>query len=99
MIHNYSRGMGGKGHELHAQSDFDRSWSKGIIEDIYKGFLSQDEMLSVLNGQDIYLNAEQVRTRCDDLIKYREITEIERKRAESEKVVTSNKEVSEAKPD
>jgi ATP-dependent protease ClpP protease subunit len=63
MIHNYSSGMQGKGHELKAYQNFtDRELTRAF-KDIYKGFLSDEEMERVLDGQDIWLNEIEVAER------------------------------------
>lgn len=60
MIHNYSTGMQGKGHELKAYQNFtDRELNRAFKE-IYEGFLTEDEMDKVIDGSDIWLNEEEV---------------------------------------
>ena len=66
MIHNYSSGMHGKGHELKAYQNFtDRELTRAF-KDIYKGFLSDEEMEKVLDGQDIWLNEIEVAERWNN---------------------------------
>ena len=71
MVHTYSGGMYGKGHELVTQAQFDDQWSKDQLNAVYKDFLSDGEIKYVLAGGDIYLNAEQLRTRCASLLEKR----------------------------
>lgn len=60
MIHNYSTGMSGKGHEVKAYQNFsDRELNKAFRE-IYSGFLTEEEMQSVIDGSDIWLNESEV---------------------------------------
>jgi len=66
MIHNYSTGMSGKGHELKAYQNFtDRELNRAFRE-IYKGFLSEEEMDRVIDGQDLWLNENEVEERWLD---------------------------------
>lgn len=68
MIHNYSSGMQGKGHELKAYQTFmDRELTRAF-RDIYRGFLTDEEMEKVLDGQDIWLNEFEVSERWNDRI-------------------------------
>lgn len=63
MIHNYSTGMQGKGHELKAYQNFtDRELNRAFKE-IYAGFLTEDEMDKVIEGTDIWLNETEVMER------------------------------------
>lgn len=63
MIHNYSTGMQGKGHELKAYQNFtDRELNRAFKE-IYNGFLSAAEMDEVIEGRDIWLNEDEVQDR------------------------------------
>lgn len=63
MIHNYSTGMQGKGHELKAYQNFtDRELNRAFKE-IYNGFLSAAEMDEVIEGRDIWLSEDEVEDR------------------------------------
>lgn len=63
MIHNYSSGMQGKGHEMKARQTFiDRELNKSFNK-YYLGFLSAEEIESVIEGKDIWLNAQEVEQR------------------------------------
>ena len=61
MIHNYSSvGISGKGHEIKAQQRFtDRELNKSFKK-YYAGFLSDEEIEDVIDGKDIWMNAEEV---------------------------------------
>lgn len=70
MIHNYSTGMEGKGHELKAYQTFtDRELNRAFKE-IYKGFLTDKEMEDVIDGKDIWLNEYEVSERWENKIEY-----------------------------
>lgn len=68
MIHNYSTGMHGKGHELKAYQNFtDRELNRAFRE-VYKGFLTDEEMDKVIDGTDMWLNEEEVEERWQNRI-------------------------------
>jgi len=63
MIHNYSGGASGKGHELKAQMDFtDAQLNEAFIE-IYGGFLTAHEMELVIAGKDYWMGKEELENR------------------------------------
>lgn len=72
FIHNYSGGVGGKGHELYAHAAFLQKEMPKIFEDFYKTFLTPSEILEVLSGQDLYLNAEEVEQRWEKVLQHRD---------------------------
>lgn len=63
MIHNYSGGLHGKGHELKAHQSFNDKELPRAFGQFYKGFLTEDEISKVIDGQDIWLNADEVTER------------------------------------
>ena len=68
MIHSYSGGAFGKAHEIYSSIDFDKEWFKNLCEDIYSGFLTDDEIKEVLDGKDFWFNADETYKR---LIEYK----------------------------
>jgi ATP-dependent protease ClpP protease subunit len=60
MIHNYNGGTIGKGHEMHAQAQYERGWSVKLIEEIYDGFLTKAEMQKVIDGADLWMDGVEV---------------------------------------
>lgn len=69
MIHAWSGYVIGKWNEQQAQFHFDETWLNNSFKEIYKGFLSDEEIEDVLRGKDLYLNADEVVERLD---KYKE---------------------------
>lgn len=63
MIHNYSSGMQGKGHEMKARQTFIDNELNKSFNRYYKGFLSLEEIEDVIEGKDIWLNSEEVMER------------------------------------
>lgn len=65
MIHNYSHGPYGKGHEVAQRVKFTEEHYSQIMREIYKDFLTPEELEDVLNGRDLWLNSEQVLERVE----------------------------------
>ena len=63
MIHNYSGGAQGKGHEMKAQMDFTDSELNKAFTEIYGGFLTEHEMELVIAGKDIWMGKEELMKR------------------------------------
>ena len=70
MIHNYSGGMSGKGHEMKARQAFTDEHLNRAFKSFYSGFLTEEEMDSVIGGTDLWMGSEQVQTRWNSHIKY-----------------------------
>lgn len=60
MIHNYSGGLVGKGHELKAHQEFvDANLNKSFTS-LYSGFLTPAEIKKVIDGKDYWMNKDEV---------------------------------------
>lgn len=60
MFHNYSSGVFGKGGEMYDQLTYERNWSEALLRDVYKDFLTDDEVTSILNNKDIWMGGDEV---------------------------------------
>lgn len=60
MFHNYSGGAVGKGGEMMDQLRHERSWSEKLLQEVYKDFLTHDEVQSILDNKDIWMTGEEV---------------------------------------
>ena len=60
MIHNYSGGLVGKGHELKAHQEFVDANLHNSFTDLYKGFLTPSEIKKVIDGKDYWMNRDEV---------------------------------------
>jgi ATP-dependent protease ClpP protease subunit len=60
MFHNYSSGTFGKGGEMYDSITHERKWSETLFRDVYQGFLDDDEIKSILDNKDIWMDAEEV---------------------------------------
>ena len=72
MFHNYSAGTFGKGGEMYDQPQFERKWSENFMTEVYDGFLTADEIQSMLHNKDIWMDSEEVVKRLTALQKKRE---------------------------
>ena len=63
MIHNYSGGTAGKGHEIVDYINFSDKSLKETFAKIYAGFLTEDELTDVIKGKDMWMDAEEIRNR------------------------------------
>ena len=63
LFHNYSSGVYGKGGEQYDQIIHERKWSDALLHEIYEGFLTQDEITSLLSNKDIWLSTDEVAIR------------------------------------
>lgn len=60
MIHNYSGGVSGKGHEIKAQQQFVDRELNIFFTEIYRGFLTSAEISQVIEGKDLWMGSEEV---------------------------------------
>jgi ATP-dependent protease ClpP protease subunit len=67
MFHNYSAGVFGKGGEMFDQLTFEREWSKNFMTEVYEGFLTGEEIQSMLNNRDIWMTSSEVISRLEKL--------------------------------
>ena len=71
MIHNYSGGAYGKGKELLENAKANDKWISGMMDTVYKGFLTVEEIEKVNSNQDIWLTTEEINDRLEDVIEVR----------------------------
>lgn len=60
MFHNYSGGAIGKGGEMIDQLLHERKWSENLLKDVYQDFLTEDEIKSMLDNKDLWMDGEEV---------------------------------------
>lgn len=63
MIHNYSAGVSGKGHEMKARQGFMDSSLNDAFREFYTDFLTPSEMQEIIDGKDLWIGSDEVRTR------------------------------------
>ncbi len=69
MIHNFSGGIYGKGNEQVSQLEATIKWFNNIAKKYYLPFITEDELNDVLKGEDLWLQAEDIRKRLNKMIK------------------------------
>lgn len=60
MFHNYSSGVVGKGGEMYDRLAHERVWSEKLLRDVYSDFLTEEEIVSILDSKDIWMDGDQV---------------------------------------
>jgi ATP-dependent protease ClpP protease subunit len=68
MFHNYSGGTFGKGGEMIDQLQHERKWSEGLLREVYEDFLSEEEITSILDNRDIWLDGKQILARLTNKV-------------------------------
>jgi len=81
MLHNYSGGVYGKGHEIEAEITHSIPSSKEFVKEVYANFLNKKEIKQLIKGADFYFTTEEVRERWKKVVEHRE------KEAESEREI------------
>jgi ATP-dependent protease ClpP protease subunit len=65
LFHNYAGGVQGKGGEMIDQIQHERQWSEKLMQDVYKDFMTKEEIQAMLENKDIWLNSEEVAKRLE----------------------------------
>lgn len=60
MFHNYSSGVFGKGGEMFDQLKHERKWSERLLREIYEDFLTEQEIVSILDNKDIWMSGDEI---------------------------------------
>lgn len=68
MIHTFSQATGGKFSDILKSTNFNNKWWEKTFSSIYKGFCTEEEIRDILNGKDLWLDAEE----CIKRFKHRE---------------------------
>ena len=66
MFHNYSGGTFGKGGEMYGQIQHERKWSETLLNEIYEGFLTKEEIKSLLDNKDMWMDVDEVVLRMEE---------------------------------
>ena len=83
MFHNYSSGVFGKGGEMFDQLKHERTWSENLLRDVYKHFLTNEEITSMLENKDIWMDGVDVIKRLKSRQEILDAEEEKEKDAES----------------
>jgi ATP-dependent protease ClpP protease subunit len=60
LFHNYSGGVIGKGGEMYQSVIHQRKWSEHILRKAYKNFLTEEEIDSLIDDKDIWMDCNVV---------------------------------------
>ncbi len=96
MFHNYSSGVVGKGGEMYDRLSHEKGWAKRLLEDVYSDFLTDEEITSILNNKDIWMDGDEVITRLTTKVEAMDAQaeleeEAEKAKAEPKKKPTKRK--------
>lgn len=72
MIHNYRGGYYGAGHEIEKDFMFTNPHLKSFFKSVYVPFLTEVECDNVLEGKDLYLGANEIQERWEQVLAERE---------------------------
>lgn len=68
MFHNYSGGSFGKGGEMYDHIISERKWSDKLVNKVYHDFLTTEEIKSILDNKDIWMDGDEVKIRLEKKI-------------------------------
>lgn len=84
MFHNYSSGVFGKGGEMYDRLAHEKEWSKKLLGDVYTDFLTDEEINSILDNKDIWMDGDSVVERLQQKVKAMEEAQKEEEAEEEE---------------
>ena len=70
MFHNYSGITIGKGGEMYEQINFEKKWFNKLVNNIYKDFLTTEEIKDIEHGKDLWLDGDEVVIRLKKMGKF-----------------------------
>lgn len=70
MFHNYSGITIGKGGEMYEQINFEKKWFNKLVNNIYKDFLTPEEIKDIEHGKDLWLDGDEVVIRLKKMGKF-----------------------------
>lgn len=71
MFHNYSAGFVGKGHEISSVVRHTDNTFKKMFDNYCSDFLTEKEINDIIDGKDLYLDADEIRVRLEQMVKGR----------------------------
>lgn len=88
MIHTASYGTVGNTGNVKAYTDFTTKQVESLLHDTYEGFLTKEEIAKIKLGVELWFNADEIRDRIQNRIKY---LEDKAKEAEAAEVTPAKK--------
>jgi len=87
MIHSWTGGTYGKFGNVIENTEFQKKWFSNVMKHSYREFLTSDEIKNILDGKDLYFDAQEIEARFNLRDKKRKETfEIREKQIEEMKV-------------
>jgi ATP-dependent protease ClpP protease subunit len=75
MLHTSSYSIRGKDVDILEHATFSRRSLRRLYEEVYRGFLTEEEIEDVIKGKPFYFDAENLEERLSNLHEYREAME------------------------
>lgn len=72
MFHNIQYGVGGDASNIERAVQFNSSWGKELINGLYEGFLTEEEIKIISSAGEVYLNRNEAMKRLPDFYAKRE---------------------------
>ena len=72
----------GKGGEMYDRLSHEKGWSEKLMRDVYADFLTNDEISSILDSKDIWMDGDEIVTRLKHKVA---VMEAEIDKAEADK--------------
>jgi ATP-dependent protease ClpP protease subunit len=69
MFHNFSGGVFGKGHEQMSQLQATQEWFSTLARKLYIPFMTEEEFQKILDGQDMWIQSDEIRKRLLTMVK------------------------------
>lgn len=69
MFHNFSGGVYGKGHEQMSQLQATQEWFSTLARKLYVPFMTEEEFQKILDGQDMWIQSDEIRERLLNMVK------------------------------
>lgn len=66
MIHSASSGVQGKVNDMAAYATYNNDYFKEWYQHLYSGFMTEDEIMDVVKGQEFWLKEKQIRERLSN---------------------------------
>ena len=63
LVHTASFGIGGKLGDIQAIADFTSKHNKKMLTEVYKGFLTDEEIKDIIKGVDLWITKEECEER------------------------------------
>jgi ATP-dependent protease ClpP protease subunit len=89
LCHNISYGTGGKGSDILSHVQHVSKTSEKLLRKTYEHFLTEKEIDEMINGREIYLDADEIKERLDKKSKILE--NLEKKEEQAQKRASRSK--------